>query len=56
MGFVSALIVGPCVTAPLASIGALADAYLANFESQGWIAAAGDAGQSLIAERRLSWP
>jgi hypothetical protein len=31
-----------CVTAPLAGVGALADTYIAHFESQGWLPAGGD--------------
>ena len=41
-----------CVTAPLASIGALAEAYIAHFESQGWIAAAGDDNRVVFVQRR----
>lgn len=31
-----------CVTAPLASVGALAEAYIAHFEARGWQPAGGD--------------
>jgi hypothetical protein len=41
-----------CVTAPLASIGALAEAYIAHFESQGWIVAAGDDNRVVFIKRR----
>lgn len=41
-----------CVTAPLAAIGAVADAYIAHFESQGWIAAAGDDNRVVFIKRR----
>lgn len=40
-----------CVTAPLASIGALADAYVAHFESGGWIPAAGDDNRVVFVKR-----
>ncbi len=41
-----------CVTAPLASIGALAEAYIAHFETQGWIAAGGDDNRVVFVKRR----
>jgi hypothetical protein len=41
-----------CVTAPLASIGAIADAYIAHFEGEGWIAAAGDDNRVVFVKRR----
>ena len=41
-----------CVTAPLASVGALAEAYIAHFESQGWIAAGGDDNRVVFVKRR----
>ena len=41
-----------CVTAPLASIGALAEAYIAHFESLGWIVAAGDNNRVVFIKRR----
>ena len=41
-----------CVTAPLAAIGTLAEAYIAHFESQGWIAAAGDENRVVFVKRR----
>lgn len=41
-----------CLTAPLASIGALADAYTAHFASQGWLAAAGEENRVVFVKRR----
>ena len=41
-----------CVTAPLASIGALADAYVAHFEAKGWLAAAGDDNRVVMVKRQ----
>jgi len=41
-----------CVTAPLASIDALAGAYDAHFTSQGWIAADGAANRVVFVRRR----
>lgn len=41
-----------CVTAPLAAIGGIADAYIAHFEGQGWIAAAGDDNRVVFIKRR----
>lgn len=41
-----------CVTAPLASIGGLAEAYIARFESQGWLAAAGDDNRIVMIKRK----
>ena len=35
-----------CVTAPLAGVGALADTYIKHFESQGWLVAGGDGGDT----------
>ncbi|MEC8456489.1 MAG: hypothetical protein VXZ43_06245, partial [Pseudomonadota bacterium] len=31
-----------CVTAPLGQVGALAEAYIADLETKGWLAAGGD--------------
>ena len=41
-----------CVTAPLAAIGALADAYVAHFQGEGWIAAEGDDNRVVFVKRR----
>ena len=41
-----------CITAPLATIGGLADAYIAHFEGEGWIAAAGDDNRVVFIKRR----
>ena len=41
-----------CVTAPLASMQALGDAYIARFQSEGWEVAMGDANYLLFAKRR----
>ena len=41
-----------CVSAPLAGIGALADAYVAELEGQGWLAAGGDANRVVFVKRR----
>jgi hypothetical protein len=41
-----------CVSAPLAGIGALADAYVADFEGRGWLAAGGDANRVVFVRRR----
>ena len=41
-----------CVTAPLAAIGGIADAYIAHFESEGWLAAAGDDNRVVFVKRR----
>jgi hypothetical protein len=43
-----------CVTAPLASVGALAEAYIAHFESQGWLPAGGDDNRVVFVKRRDS--
>jgi hypothetical protein len=40
-----------CVSAPLAGIGALADAYVADFQSKGWIAAGGDENRVIFVHR-----
>ena len=41
-----------CITAPLATIGGIADAYIAHFEGEGWIAAAGDDNRVVFVKRR----
>ena len=41
-----------CVSAPLAGISALADAYVAELEGQGWLAAGGDANRVVFVKRR----
>ena len=41
-----------CVSAPLAGIGALADAYVADLEGRGWIAAGGDDNRVVFVRRR----
>jgi hypothetical protein len=41
-----------CVTAPLASISALAESYIAHFESEGWIAAAGESNRVVFVKRK----
>jgi hypothetical protein len=41
-----------CVTAPLDQVGALAEAYLAQFEKEGWLPAAGDDNRVILIKRR----
>jgi hypothetical protein len=41
-----------CVSAPLAAISTLADAYVADLESKGWLAAGGDANRVVFVRRR----
>ena len=41
-----------CVSAPLAAIGTLADAYVAELEGQGWLPAGGDANRVVFVRRR----
>ena len=41
-----------CVTAPLAAMSALGDAYIAHLESEGWLAADGDDNRVIFAKRR----
>lgn len=41
-----------CITAPLASVGALADTYIAHFESQGWLVAGGDDNRVVFVKRK----
>jgi len=41
-----------CVSAPLGQIGALADAYIADLETKGWLAAGGDENRVVFIKRR----
>lgn len=41
-----------CVTAPLGQVGALAETYLAQLETQGWLPAAGDENRVVLIKRR----
>ncbi|MCS6626257.1 hypothetical protein N0B44_25385 [Roseibacterium beibuensis] len=41
-----------CVSAPLAAVGALADAYVAELEGQGWLPAGGDDNRVVFVRRR----
>lgn len=41
-----------CVSAPLASIGALAESYIATFQTQGWIPAGGEDNRVVFVRRR----
>ena len=41
-----------CVTAPLGSVGALADAYIADLETRGWLPAGGDDNRVVFVKRR----
>ena len=41
-----------CVSAPLAGISALADAYIAELEARGWLAAGGDNNRVVFVKRR----
>lgn len=41
-----------CVTAPLASIGEVASAYVTHFEGQGWIAVGGGDNRVVFVKRR----
>tara|TARA_R110002167_G_scaffold91176_1_gene245418 strand:- start:23 stop:454 length:432 start_codon:yes stop_codon:yes gene_type:complete len=43
-----------CVSAPLAGVGTLADAYVTHFEAQGWLAAGGDSNRVVLVKRRES--
>lgn len=43
-----------CVSAPLASIGTLADAYLADLGTKGWLPAGGDDNRVVFVRRRDS--
>lgn len=41
-----------CVSAPLAGIGALAEAYVADLQTKGWIPAGGDENRVVFVRRR----
>ena len=41
-----------CVTAPLASIGGIAEAYITHFEGEGWIVAGGEDNRVVFVKRR----
>ena len=41
-----------CITAPLGQIGALAEAYVADFEARGWLPAGGDDNRVVFVKRR----
>jgi hypothetical protein len=41
-----------CITAPLGQIGALADAYIADFGTRGWLPAGGDDNRVVFVKRR----
>lgn len=41
-----------CVSAPLAGIGALAEAYMADLQAKGWIAAGGEDNRVVFVRRR----
>ena len=41
-----------CVSAPLAAVGGLADSYIAELESRGWLVAAGDDNRVVFVKRR----
>jgi hypothetical protein len=41
-----------CVSAPLAGVGALADAYIADLRTKGWIAAGGEDNRVVFVRRR----
>ena len=43
-----------CVTAQLGQIGALADAYIADLASKGWLAAGGDENRVVFVKRRAA--
>tara|TARA_R110002167_G_scaffold5250_7_gene24624 strand:+ start:2902 stop:3336 length:435 start_codon:yes stop_codon:yes gene_type:complete len=43
-----------CVSAPLAGVGGLADAYMTLFEGQGWLAAGGENNRVVLVKRRDS--
>lgn len=43
-----------CVSAPLGSIGALADAYVADYTGRGWLAAGGEDNRLVLVRRRES--
>ena len=41
-----------CVTAPLGQVGALADAFIADLATKGWLAAGGDENRVVLIKRR----
>lgn len=41
-----------CVSAPLPAIGALADAYIADFQTKGWLPAGGEDNRVVFVRRR----
>ncbi|MGV9005838.1 MAG: hypothetical protein ACOH1H_03770 [Brevundimonas sp.] len=41
-----------CVSAPLASVGALAEAYIEHFKGAGWLPATGEANRVVLVRRR----
>ena len=41
-----------CVTAPLASVGALAETYISTLETQGWLVASGESNRVVFVKRR----
>ena len=41
-----------CVTAPLGQVGALADAFIADLATKGWLAAGGDENRVVFVKRR----
>ena len=41
-----------CVTAPLGDIGVLADAYIAELQTRGWLSAGGDENRVVFVKRR----
>lgn len=43
-----------CVTAQLGQIGALADGYIADLASKGWLAAGGDENRVVFVKRRVA--
>ena len=43
-----------CVSAPLASVGALADSYMDHFKTQGWLPATGENNRVVLVKRRDS--
>lgn len=43
-----------CVTAPLAAMGNLGDAYVADLEGKGWIAADGDENRVIFVRRKTA--
>ena len=41
-----------CITAPLGQVGALAEAYIADLETKGWLSAGGDDNRVVFVKRR----